>query len=138
MRAAPAETGGRPITAPFAIRGIDHVVLRARDVAALTRFYGDVLHCAVERVAGDLTQMRAGDSLIDIVPRGIDDPEGRNMDHLCLRLAPFAVDQIVAWLSTNGVAIGEIATRYGADGYDRSIYLTDPEGNGLELRPAKT
>jgi glyoxylase I family protein len=126
------------MTGTFVIRGIDHVVLRARDVAALVRFYGEVLHCAVERVAGDLTQMRAGDSLIDIVPRWNDETDGRNMDHLCLRLAPFDVDQIVAWLTANGVAIGEIATRYGAEGYDRSIYLTDPEGNGLELRPART
>jgi len=126
------------MTDAFTVRGIDHVVLRAHDVAALTRFYGDVLHCAVERVAGDLTQMRAGDSLIDIVPRGHDDANGRNMDHFCLRLAPFDVEQIVAWLTANGVAIGEIATRYGADGYDKSIYLTDPEGNGLELRPART
>lgn len=126
------------MTNTFKIRGIDHVVLRARDVATLTRFYGDVLHCAVERVAGDLTQMRAGESLIDIVPRGDDDSSGHNMDHLCLRLAPFDVEQIVAWLTANGVAIGEIATRYGADGYDRSIYLADPEGNGLELRPART
>jgi glyoxylase I family protein len=126
------------VSGAFAVRGIDHVVLRARHVATLTRFYRDVLHCAVERVAGDLTQMRAGDSLIDIVPRGNDETDGRNMDHLCLRLAPFDVDQIVSWLTENGVAIGEIATRYGADGYDRSIYLTDPEGNGLELRSAKT
>jgi glyoxylase I family protein len=126
------------MTGTFIVRGIDHVVLRARDVAAIVRFYGEVLHCAVERVAGDLTQMRAGDSLIDIVPRANDETDGRNMDHLCLRLAPFDVDQIVAWLTVNGVAIGEIATRYGAEGYDRSIYLTDPEGNGLELRPART
>ena len=126
------------MTGTFVVRGIDHVVLRARDVAGLVRFYGEVLHCAVERVAGDLTQMRAGDSLIDIVPRANDETDGHNMDHLCLRLAPFDVDQIVAWLTANGVAIGEIATRYGAEGYDRSIYLTDPEGNGLELRPART
>lgn len=53
------------------------------------------------------------------------------MDHLCLTLDPFDAEQVAAWLTANGVATGEIATRYGADGYGVSIYLTDPEGNGL-------
>ena len=124
---------------PFAVRGIDHLVLRARDTAALISFYRDVLGCAVERVSGDLTQLRAGGSLIDIVPRdgnGEGGRGGRNMDHLCLTLSPFDVDDVASWLRGNGVAVGEIARRYGASGYGRSIYLTDPEGNGLELREA--
>lgn len=124
------------MTAPFAIRGIDHVVLRARNAPALVAFYVDMLGCEPERAIGDLTQLRAGQSLIDIVPRGADEADGRNMDHLCLTLAPFDADAIAAWLSAKHVAVGEIATRYGADGYGRSVYLTDPEGNGLELRAA--
>lgn len=123
------------MTPPFRVRGIDHIVLRAHDPAALTAFYRDVLGCRVERVAGMLTQLRAGRSLIDIVPRA-DDAAGCNMDHLCLALSDADVEQVAAWLAARGVAIGEIATRYGAEGYARSIYLTDPEGNGLELRAA--
>jgi glyoxylase I family protein len=126
------------LTAPFAVRGIDHVVLRARDVALLTAFYGEVLGCPVERVAGNLTQMRAGASLIDIVPwcGGRTDYDDRNVDHICLTLAPFDVERVSTWLKSQGVSVGEVATRYGADGYGCSIYLTDPEGNGLELREA--
>ena len=124
------------MTAPFAVRGIDHVVLRAHNVTVLRSFYVDMLGCPVERVAGDLTQLRAGGSLIDIVPRGRGEGEGRNVDHLCLTLAPFDAERVAAWLGSNGVAIGEIATRYGAEGYGTSIYLADPEGNGLELRGA--
>ena len=124
------------MSVPFAVRGIDHIVLRARDAPALIRFYANVLGCAVERVSGDLTQLRAGESLIDIVPRNGDGGGDRNMDHLCLTLKPFDVDGVAFWLRDAGVAVGEIATRYGASGYARSIYLTDPEGNGLELREA--
>jgi hypothetical protein len=29
---------------------------------------------------------------------------------------------------------GEIVSRYGADGQGPSVYLTDPEGNNLELK----
>lgn len=122
------------MSAPFAVKGIDHVVLRAHDVAELVRFYVEVLGCAVERVVGDLTQLRAGASLIDIVPRDREEPPGRNVDHICLTLAPFDPDRVATWLARKGVAIGEIATRYGASGFGRSIYLADPEGTGLELR----
>lgn len=121
---------------PFAIRGIDHVVLRARDVPALIAFYADTLGCPVERTIEGLTQLRAGAALIDVVARDPDDGAGCNMDHLCLTLDTFDADQVAAWLHASGVAIGEIATRYGAVGYGVSIYLTDPEGNGLELRAA--
>jgi hypothetical protein len=54
--------------APFNLIGIDHVVLRAADPIALERFYMDVLGCAFEKRQGTLTQLRAGQALIDIVP----------------------------------------------------------------------
>lgn len=44
---------------PFAILGIDHVVLRAADPAGLERFYMDVLGCAFEKRQGTLAQLRA-------------------------------------------------------------------------------
>ena len=56
------------MAAPFAIIGIDHVVLRAADPAALERFYMQVLGCAFEKRQGTLAQLRAGNALIDIVP----------------------------------------------------------------------
>jgi len=124
------------MTVPFAVKGIDHVVLRAHDVERLIAFYVNLLGCPVERISGDLVQLRAGTSLLDIVPRQIDSEKGRNMDHLCFTLAPFDEDQITAWLQANNVVVGEKAVRYGAGGYARSIYLNDPEGNGLELREA--
>ncbi len=37
------------MAAPFNILGIDHVVLRAADPAALEKFYVDVLGCSVEK-----------------------------------------------------------------------------------------
>ena len=48
---------------PFAILGIDHVVLRAADPAGLERFYVDVLGCTLEKRQGTLTQLRARSAL---------------------------------------------------------------------------
>jgi len=85
---------------PFQLQQIDHVVLRVRDGAAMQAFYCDVLGCSVERRQDGigLVQLRAGKSLIDLVPvdgklgrmgGAAPGAEGRNMDHLCLRAEPF-------------------------------------------------
>ncbi|HLH97721.1 MAG TPA: VOC family protein [Xanthobacteraceae bacterium] len=126
---------------PFAIRGIDHVVLRATDPAALERFYIEVLGCAFEKRQGTLTQLRAGSALIDIVPADAQGPAGgtsrsggANLDHLCLRIEPFDAAAIAAHLAQCGASCGPEASRYGAEGQGPSVYLTDPEGNGVELK----
>jgi len=127
--------------APFAILGLDHVVLRAVDPAGLERFYMDVLGCTLERRQGTLTQLRAGSALIDIVPADAAGPAGgtsrhggANLDHLCLRVAPFDAAAITRHLEAHGAACGEPVSRYGAEGRGLSVYLTDPEGNGVELK----
>ena len=130
---------------PFVIRQIDHVVLRVRDVAAMRAFYCDVLGCSVEKRQDDigLLQLRAGTSLIDLVDAegglgrlGGAAPglEGRNMDHLCLRVEPFDRDAIVRHLEAGGARLGEFGSRYGAQGEGPSQYLFDPEGNMIELK----
>lgn len=116
------------------LRGLDHVVLRVKDVDRMRRFYCDVL--GAEHVAWRpkfrMSHLRVGASLIDLVEG--DPGAGRNMDHLCLRVEPFDQAAIVAHLEKHGVAVGEIARRYGAEGNGVSIYLTDPEGNAVELK----
>ena len=130
---------------PINIRAIDHIVLRVADVERVTAFYRDLLGCRVEKVQADLglIQLRAGDSLIDLVDlagplgeKGGAGPgaEGRNLDHLCLRLLPFDRKAILAWLEEAGLEPGDWAERYGADGRGPSVYIDDPEGNIVELK----
>ena len=139
------------MTIPFSLQRLDHVVLRVRDVAAMQAFYCDVLGCTVEKrqEAIGLLQLRAGDSLIDLVDvdgklgrmgGAAPGTEGRNMDHLCLQVLPFDRDVIVAHLQAHGVELGEFGSRYGAMGEGPSQYLSDPEGNVVELTgpPANT
>ncbi len=131
------------------IRHIDHVVLRVRDVAASKRFYCDALGCRVEREseALGLHQLRAGDSLIDLVP--VDGPlgslggagagsEGRNVDHVALSLVHFDAAVVALHLRAHGIEPGDVAERYGADGMGPSMYIRDPDGNVVELKgPAR-
>lgn len=130
---------------PFRLQQLDHVVLRVKDAAAMEAFYCDVLGCTPERrqEAIGLVQLRAGRSLIDLVSvdgkigrQGGAAPgvEGRNMDHLCLRVEPFDRSMILAHLEAHDVRVGEFGARYGAEGEGPSQYLFDPEGNVVELK----
>ena len=56
------------------------------------------------------------------------------MDHLCLRIEPFDEHKILSFLRGKGVTVGEVRNRFGAEGNGTSIYLTDPEGNTVELK----
>jgi len=129
------------MAAPFTILGLDHIVLRAADPAALERFYLDALGLSVELRQGRLTQLRAGRTLIDIVPADDAGPAGgssatggANLDHLCLRVEPFNAPAIAQHLAAYGIACGEEKSRYGAEGRGPSVYFNDPEGNGVELK----
>jgi glyoxylase I family protein len=130
---------------PFQLQQIDHVVLRVRDGAAMQAFYCDVLGCKIERRQDEigLIQLRAGQSLIDLVPvdgklgrmgGAAPGAEGRNMDHLCLRAEPFDREAITAHLEAHGVRVGDFGSRYGAEGEGPSQYLFDPEDNLVELK----
>ena len=131
------------MTNPIELKGLDHVVIRARRPDATIAFYRDVLGCPVERQLDiGLVQLRAGASLIDIVPvesplgkmGGPPPSPGRNMDHFCLKLVRFDELAIRTHLAAHGVDTGPAERRYGADGYGPSIYVKDPEGNVVELK----
>lgn len=127
------------------IRDIDHVVLRVRDLPRALAFYRDVLGCPLEREqpAIGLWQLRAGRSLIDLVPidgelgragGAAPGPEGRNVDHVCLRVEPWDEAAIRAHLAEHNIDPAPSRSRFGADGAGPSFYLTDPDGNTIELK----
>lgn len=132
-------------TPPFTLRAIDHVVLRVVDLDRMVAFYREVIGCTDERTQAEigLYQLRAGGSLIDLVTidgklgaMGGAAPgrEGRNVDHFAIAIAPFDEPAIRAHLAHHDVAIEQAGPRYGAEGEGPSIYISDPEGNVVELK----
>jgi catechol 2,3-dioxygenase-like lactoylglutathione lyase family enzyme len=127
------------------IGGLDHVVLRVGDLNRAISFYQKVLGLQVERELQQprLVQLRAGASLIDLVPASVSpdeapDKAGRNMDHFCVRVLGFDATALKTHLARNGVDPGDVHERYGAEGYGPSIYITDPDGNTVELKGEAT
>ncbi len=129
---------------PYDRLELDHVVLRVQDLARMEAFYAGVIGCEVVHRQEELglVHLRAGEALIDLVwiggrlgRGGVAPDHGRpNLDHLCLRISPWDEAALRDHLAAHGIACDPAATRYGASGQAMSLYITDPEGNGLELR----
>ncbi|MEU6737335.1 VOC family protein [Streptomyces physcomitrii] len=118
------------------VTGFDHLVLNVSDVERSLDFYCGPLGLAGERVA----EWRAGkvpfpsvrvspDTVIDLFqgPRG-----ESNVDHICLVVEPLDWQQ-VADSGELRVLEGPVG-RWGARGRAESVYVSDPDGNTVELR----
>ena len=129
---------------PFALEGLDHVVLLVDDMARAESFYCDVIGCAVDRRLPEygMLQLRAGAAMIDLVEYTSEEgawarPEvsgGRNMDHVAIAIGPCDGDRLRDHLAHNDVEIVEEGVRYGAKGDGYSFYVHDPAGNTIELK----
>lgn len=126
------------MTTGLKVAELDHVVLRCRVLERTLDFYTRVLGFSEERRIAQigLIQLRAGRSMIDLVPATHPRAEdGANVDHICLGVETGDLAAVGAELRNCGVEVlGEPAQRYGARGMGLSIYVRDPEGNVVELK----
>jgi catechol 2,3-dioxygenase-like lactoylglutathione lyase family enzyme len=125
--------------------GLDHIVLRVKNVERSVRWYKRVLGCEEERRVPDvgLHQLRLGNALIDVVDvNGKIGKAGgaapgrkqRNVDHFAVQLRHFDEKELRVYLRRRGVKPGKVERRYGAAGHGPSMYVTDPDGNTVELK----
>jgi len=116
--------------------GLDHVVLHVHDQAASERFYVDVLGCTLDHVNKpiSLVQLRFGEHLIDLLPG--ERAEGGGLDHLCLSIRCGDLGRVRDELRARGVTVdGDVVLRRGAFGSGPSLYIQDPDGYRIELKP---
>jgi catechol 2,3-dioxygenase-like lactoylglutathione lyase family enzyme len=124
----------------FTPLGLDHVVFRVKDQQASTRFYVDVLGCTVDHVNEriSLVHLRFGEHYIDLLPATAEAPASvaGGVDHVCLSIHCDDLGKLAATLRQRGVALeGDVVERRGAYGTGPSIYLRDPDGHVVELKP---
>ncbi len=121
--------------------GLDHVVLRVRDIERTVAFYRDLLQ--LELVGEDVFRagkrpflsVRVGASLIDLIPDEAASAEPKGMDHLCLEIETDDLESAREWLEEAGVQVDTGPTRrFGARGDGMSLYVRDPDGYVLELK----
>ena len=117
--------------------GLDHVVLSVKDQEASRRFYTEVLGCALDHVNEriSLVQLRFGEQLIDLLP-GERGPDTGGMDHVCLSIRCDDLGALRQSLLAQGVTVdGDVVQRRGAFGTGPSLYIRDPDGYRIELKP---
>ena len=130
-----------PVTVPRPTHaGLRHVALNVRDMAAMKRFYVDLLGFAVEwEPDPDNVYLSSGIDNLALhraVPpsgdAGSPPTRGSALDHLGIIVrTPADVDQWAAFLEEQGVTI-DARPRTHRDGA-RSCYVRDPDGNSLQI-----
>lgn len=114
--------------------GVGEVVLRTRSAAALADFYGRVLGMEVDHVADGASLSAAGGEPLVTLREAPDAPD-RESDAAGLYHVAFRVPDRAALADS---LLRVEAADYPIDGAadhvaSEAIYLTDPEGNGVEL-----
>lgn len=128
----------------FKISTLDHLVLNVADPDKSLAFYEGGLGLETEHVREyregrfpfPSVRVNAG-TIIDLFPpqmHGAKSGGGRNVNHFCFVVeAPTAA--IREHLTQLGIAITNAAhNNYGAQGIGDSLYVSDPDGNSVELK----
>ncbi len=118
------------------VTDLDHVVLNVADPERSLRFYCEELGLEPVRVEEWRRQeapfpsvrVSAG-TILDLVAMP---PTGRNVDHLCLVVAPLDFDAVKS--SGRFEVVDGPGPRFGARGQGVSLYIRDPDDNVIELR----
>jgi catechol 2,3-dioxygenase-like lactoylglutathione lyase family enzyme len=133
-----------PSRPPFTVRDLGEVAIRCRDLAAMTAFYRDVI--GLEEIEGDyrptIRFLRvapgfAGHTQVIGLFGPSDDPEApapedaaSTLHHLALAVLPGDLDKALAWYRAQGLS--PTTAEHPWIGWS-SVYVTDPEGNTVEL-----
>ena len=118
------------------VRELDHIVLVVTDIERSLEWYTGLLGLAPDRVeewrAGEVpfpsVRINAG-CVIDLFAG---ERSGLNMDHVCLVVDRVDVEAVAD--DDRFDVLDGPAPRWGARGDGLSVYVSDPDGNTVELR----
>jgi catechol 2,3-dioxygenase-like lactoylglutathione lyase family enzyme len=122
------------MTHAITVTGLDHIVLRCRDIEASLAFYVGRLGLEPERVdewrAGEVPFPSVRIDSATIIDLFGGTPDGTNVEHFCLVIEKADLDAISDSFADSVRADG----LFGAQGYASSVYIRDPDANTVELR----
>lgn len=128
------DVAGGPLRA---IRSMDYVIVFARDMKSMRRFYSDIMQFPIYRdVHPSWVEYRIGGTLLALTERGFifnDEatPRGALSLQLAFRVTRAEVDACAVSFKKLGVAIvGEPTDQ--AWGH-RTLFVRDPDGNVVEI-----
>ncbi|MGY9074927.1 MAG: VOC family protein [Acidimicrobiales bacterium] len=120
------------------VSGIDHIVLNVADGLRAMTWYRDRLGLQPvrfdewERGDAPFLSLRVSEtSIIDLL---VTERTGENMNHFALwvEASDAEIDELLAHDDVELVRAFD--SLYGAQGYGPAVYITDPDGNQVELK----
>lgn len=120
-----------------AIRNMDYVVVFARDMAAMRKFYGEIMGFPINRDVGPAwIEYRVGGTLLTLTKHGLvfndpETPKGALSLQLAFRVARAEVDACAEALKARGIALVE-EPKDQPWGH-RTLFFRDPDGNVIEI-----
>lgn len=131
------EGNPRPALAFKAIKAIDYTVVFVRDMAAMRRFYEDVLGLSLQReLSPNWLEYQLGGNTLALAKPSLTasdapTPTGSAALQLAFKVLPADVDACADELLRQGVTLVSPPTDH-AFGH-RTLFFRDPDGNLLEM-----
>jgi glyoxylase I family protein len=130
------------ITIVFIYKGVDHIALVTRRLAAMKTFYTESLGLAVEqegkaKAGYSVITLRAGESLIDLFeasPTNPAPPANLSEEHICLSATGSSIYDVIATFKRKGLDPSPAEVNSGSKGKGLSTWVRDPDGNKIEIK----
>lgn len=135
--AALAETTPAAPNPLAAIRSMDYVIVFARDMVAMRRFYGEVMGFPIYRDVGPAwIEYRVGGTLLTLTEHGLvfndaQTPKGALSLQLAFRVTRAEVDACAEALKARGIAL--VDEPKDQPWGHRTLFFRDPDGNVIEI-----
>ncbi|HEU4416338.1 MAG TPA: VOC family protein [Candidatus Angelobacter sp.] len=126
----------------FTFKGVDHLALVTKRLAAMKTFYTEGLGLTLEqeskaKAGYSVVTLRAGESLIDLFEASPTNPAptaNLSEEHFCLAATGSSIYDVIATLKRRGLDPSQAEVNNGAKGKGLSIWVRDPDGNKVEIK----
>ena len=112
---------------------VGHIVLNVKDVEASTKFYTDIIGFQIAKQSDTATFLTCGKIHHDLAlfksKQDLKIKDGLGLNHMALQVEDFAM--LTEYYHV--LKAENIVSRTTDHGMTRSIYIQDPDGNGVEL-----
>lgn len=126
----------------FTYKGVDHIALVTKRLAAMKTFYMEKLGMTLEsegksKAGYNVVTLRAGESLIDLFEASPTNPAptaNLSEEHICLSATGSSIYDVIAIFKRKGMDPSQAEVNNGSKGKGLSIWVRDPDGHKIEIK----
>ena len=126
----------------FTYKGVDHIALVTKRLAAMKTFYTESLGLTLEqesksKAGYNVVTLRAGESLIDLFEASPVNPApmaNLSEEHICLSATGSRIYDVIATFKRKGMDPSPAEVNSGSKGKGLSTWVRDPDGHKIEIK----